>query len=283
LSIDYILTIEYPPGDSATEDRVQSVLFLSSCLGSTIDQREGSTVVECYFEDVAGREAAAAMLKGEALTLLRSERRRVDWLELYRQSLSPIEVGRKLVVIPDAAILTPSGRVRIVIPQERAFGTGSHESTALALELLEELDLRGRVGLDIGTGSGILAIAMLKLGARKAIAFDNDFETFGILARNRTRNGISAGALRQFFGDPEAIRPGTRFDVVTMNIIAEVIEPLLPLVGSLLAPGGSLLISGITEGRRDPLLERAAAAGLGSAREQTREAWWAAVLRGDRV
>lgn len=258
---------------------MQSVLFLSDCLGSTIDERDGKTVVECYFEEANGRERAAIMLAGAAVSLERSERRRRDWLELYRQSLTAIEVGGKLVVVPDPAIATASHRIRLLIPQERAFGSGSHESTALALELLEEMDLRGRRGLDIGTGSGILAIAMIKLGARKVIAFDNDFDTFGILRRNLERNEIPAEAVSQFFGELATVREDFRFDALTMNIIPEVIEPLLPAMGLLMAPRASLVVSGVTADRSSSLLERAVAAGLSPARQRIRGEWWAADLR----
>src|SRR5581483_80035 len=91
------------------------------------------------------------------------DRPRVDWLQLYQQSLQPLFIGRSFVIAPDASLIPPdTGRHELIIPQELAFGTGSHESTALCIELLEELDLRGKRVLDAGAGSGILALAMLR-------------------------------------------------------------------------------------------------------------------------
>src|SRR5205085_810404 len=130
----------------------------------------------------------------------------------------------------------------IVVPQEQAFGTGSHETTSLCIETLESLDLRGKRGLDVGSGSGILAIAMLRLGASRVIAFDNDADAYGALRDNRMRNGIADGAMPLFIGGTEALRGGS-FDVVTMNIIPEVIIPLLPQVVPRAA--GPLILSGI--------------------------------------
>ncbi len=99
-------------------------------------------------------------------------------------------------------------------------------STALAIEMLEGINLRsgrGR-GLDIGSGSGILALAMLRLGARKAIAFDIDLDAFRPLRENRQRNGVAAEEMPIFIGPLDAMRGG-RFDVITVNILPEVIIP----------------------------------------------------------
>ena len=276
-TLDYILTIEYAPGDAATEDRIQGLLFLSSCLGSTIGERNGRTMVECYFGEESGRSSAAEMLAGEKVTLSTTEKPHVDWLELYRQSLEPVVIGKRIVVVPDASIVSDASRIRLVIPQERAFGTGSHESTALCLELMEELDLRGRRCLDIGTGSGILAIAMVKLEAHEVIAFDNDFDTFGIIQRNSVRNAVPSSTLKYFYGEPAALR--AKFDLITMNIIPEVIGPMLPVVRRLMAPGGGVIVSGITHDRRDALMEKAQQANLSITTEKVKNEWWAAYLR----
>jgi len=99
-----------------------------------------------------------------------------------------MRIGESFIVAPDARLI-PAGERRhpIIVPQEQAFGTGSHETTSLCIEMLEGLDIRGRRGLDIGTGSGILAIAMLRLGAAKVIAFDNDVDAYGPLRDNQIR------------------------------------------------------------------------------------------------
>ncbi len=165
-----------------------------------------------------------------------------------------------------------------MIPQERAFGTGSHESTALCLEMLEKADLEGKRGLDIGTGSAILAIAMARLGARKVFAFDNDMETWEVAPKNLARNGVEEGRIGFFVGGIEALRARPSFDVVTMNILPHVIIPALPAVRSVLAPGGRLILSGIMTTQRDEVVAAAEAAGLRLVDEAARGEWWCGVV-----
>ncbi|HSP34229.1 MAG TPA: 50S ribosomal protein L11 methyltransferase, partial [Thermoanaerobaculia bacterium] len=133
---------------------------------------------------------------------------------------------------------------------------------------LERIDLRGKRGLDIGSGSGILAIAMEKLGAEEVVAFDNDPDAYGPLRDNRMRNGARFPI---FIGGVEALRKGV-FDVVTMNIIPEVILPLLPQVKRHVR--GHLILSGILAVRRDEVV---AAAGKLEA-ESVRGEWWAGMF-----
>jgi len=156
-------------------------------------------------------------------------------------------------------------RHQLIIPQAQAFGTGSHESTALCIELLEELDLRDAKGLDIGCGSGILAFAMLRLGARKVVAFDVDPYTLGAMQENRARNNTPASL---FVGTLDALRGGD-FDIVTMNILPEVIIPMLPRVRRHVR--GSLILSGILTTARDEIV-RAAGRPVS---EREKGEWWA--------
>jgi len=196
------------------------------------------------------------------------ERERTDWLQLYQQSLQPLLTGRSFVVAPDASVI-PAGTTQhaLIIPQAQAFGTGSHESTALCIELLEGIDLRNGLGLDIGCGSGILAFAMLRLGARKVVAFDIDPDALAPMRENRARNATPA---MLFIGTLDAIRP-REFDVVTMNILPEVIVPLLPIVKRHV--GGDLILSGILTSQRDDLLH--ACSGLTLVSEREKGEWWA--------
>jgi ribosomal protein L11 methyltransferase len=205
-----------------------------------------------------------------------AERERVDWLELYQQSLEPMEIGARFVVAPDAALIADATRLRIVVPQEQAFGTGSHETTALCIELLESMDLAGKRGLDIGTGSGILAIAMHLLGASKAIAFDNDRDAYAAMRDNRIRNAVPESAMPLFVGGVEALRGGV-FDVVTMNIIPEVIIPLLPDVVT--HAGDVLILSGILIVRKADVIAAANDHGFHVTHERERGEWWAGALR----
>jgi ribosomal protein L11 methyltransferase len=276
----YVLDITYPPGRADLEDRVEGILFLATSLGSEIGERSGKTLVSCWFDTEEKREEARGMLEGmEGVELESSEREPADWLELYRQSLEPLFIGKRFVVAPAADLIPPgSERIAIVIPQERAFGTGSHESTALCLEMLEKGDLGGTRGLDIGTGSAILAIAMAALGARKAFALDNDLETWEVAPKNLERNGVDSERVAFFVAGLEALRARPSFDVVTMNILPHVIIPALPDVVRLLAPAGRLILSGILTTQRDEVVAAAEAAGLTLLEEAGRGEWWCGIV-----
>jgi ribosomal protein L11 methyltransferase len=267
--IDYLLEIEFE--DPADEELIQSRLFLTASTGSTSTEN----TVLAYFDGPADRDAAAELL-GE-FEVRAFERERLDWLEKYQQSLEPLLIGERFVVVPDPSLLPGGERLTIVVPQEQAFGTGSHETTALCLETLESLDVRGRRGLDVGAGSGILALGMHRLGARKVIAFDNDPDAYGALRDNRIRNGVPEEAMPLFIGSTEALRGGA-FDVITMNIIPEVIVPLLGEVVARMAENARLILSGILVVKRDDVLAAARTHGLGLVSEREQGEWWAGVF-----
>jgi len=247
---------------------VQARLFLTRSTGSSSVEHGGTTTLTAYFGSREDRDAARNQFR--EFDVLVDDRVRVDWLERYEQSLEPLFIGSRFVVAPDAGLIPKnSGRIEIIVPQEQAFGTGSHETTSLCLEMLERIDLRGRRGLDIGSGSGILAMAMEKLGAGKVIAFDNDLDAYGPLRDNRMRNGARFAT---FIGGVEALRGGV-FDVVTMNIIPEVILPLLPDVKRHVR--GDLILSGILTVRRDDVVRAAGTL----VEEAERGEWWAGRFR----
>ena len=257
--MDYLLHI---PTDD--EDAVQARLYLTPSAGSV----SSDGVITAYFTSAAERDAAAAALSD--LDVRKEDRETKNWLELYQQSLEPLYIGRTFVVAPDAALLPPDDlRHKLVIPQEQAFGTGSHETTSLCIEILETMQFKN--GLDIGTGSGILALAMKRLGASHVFAFDNDPEAYAALRENQMRNGLQ---LSTFIGGTEALRGGT-FDVVTMNILPDVIIQLLPEV--LPRVKRDLILSGILISRKDDVI---AAVPLPLVEERTKGEWWAGRFRG---
>jgi ribosomal protein L11 methyltransferase len=264
--IDYLLQI---PFDPELEEVVQGSLFLTRSTGNAVIQPE---IITAYFDSAADRDDAAVLLRRTGLNVRSEDRPRVDWLDRYQQSLKPLFVGRSFVIAPDANLIPrDSGRHALVIPQEQAFGTGSHPSTALCIELLEEIDLRRKRALDVGSGSGILALAMLRLGARTVIAFDNDLDAFRPLRENRLRNG--GHALSLFIGTIDALAPAV-FEVMTMNILPEVIVPMLPIVRQRVR--GPLVLSGILKSARDEVV---AAAGLPLVSEKEKGEWWAGTFR----
>lgn len=268
--IDYILAIEFE--DPADEDAILARLFLTASTGST----SSTNSVEAYFDSAEDRDDAANAFSDFATQKL--ERPRRDWLELYQQSLQPLFIGSRFVVVPDPSLIPEdSDRLTLIVPQEQAFGTGSHETTWLCIEILETLPLARKRGLDIGAGSGILALAMHRLGTQKAIAFDNDNDAYGALRDNRIRNEVPEHAMPLFIGSVESLRGGA-FDVITMNIIPEVILPLLGDVVKRVVGDGKLILSGILIVKRDDVVAAALDHGLQLVSERMKGEWWAGVF-----
>jgi ribosomal protein L11 methyltransferase len=265
--IDYVLDISF---DTSLEEIIQGRLFLTASTGSVSIQ---PGVISAYFESAADRDAAASAFADLDVKIHCDERPSVDWLQLYQQSLQPLFVGRSFVIAPDAALIPVGERSPLIIPQEQAFGTGSHESTALCIELLEEIDLRDKSALDVGSGTGVLALAMLRLGAKRVIACDNDVDAFRPLRENQKRNNAEVPF---FIGSVDALRGG-RFDVVTMNILPEVIVALLPRVTPRLA--GAIILSGILTVHREYVIDACTRRGLHLVNEREKGEWWAGAFR----
>ncbi len=271
--LDYVLQVSYPP---EIEEWVQGRLFLSGCSGMWAN--DGGTL-DAYFTSAEARDAAAALLEDHLVQSRPADVPRRDWLELYQQSLAAVEIGERFVVAPDPTLISfGTSRIPIIIPQEQAFGTGGHETTALCLEMLERLPIFETCGLDVGTGSGILAIAMLRLGARKVIAFDHDPDTYAALRLNRHRNGIAEERMPLWIGGAEALRRGT-FDVITMNILPDVIVDLLPQVVLRLSGQGSLIVSGVLSVQREVVIAACRRQALTVVSERTKGEWWVGALR----
>lgn len=166
-----------------------------------------------------------------------------EWLQHFR----PMRFGRRLLVVPGEATAGEPGDVIVQLDPGLAFGTGTHPTTALALEWLEGLDLAGRRVLDFGCGSGILAIAALSLGARAACACDIDPQALEATRENARRNGVTErlAVAAHIEAAPES------FDVVLANILADTLIAVAPTLTSLLAEGGHLLLSGVLEAQVD--------------------------------
>jgi ribosomal protein L11 methyltransferase len=273
---DYLLEILFDTSDAALEERVHSRLFLSQSGGSTSDDNG----IYAYFNDAASRDAALEALRDlEGVELRATERERLDWLDLYQQSLEPMEIGERFIVAPDVSLIPgDTDRLSLVIPQEQAFGTGSHETTAMCIELLEMGDCAGKRGLDIGAGSGILALAMLRLGAAKVIAFDNDVDAFAALRENRARNGVAPERMPLFIGGLEAMVRGT-FDVITMNILPDVIIPMLPHIVWRMGARAKLILSGILITRANEVVASAERVSLDLLFEREKGEWWSGVFQ----
>ncbi len=184
-----------------------------------------------------------------------------EWADAWKQHFKSQQVGRKLMVVPSWEQADEStGNINIYLDPGMAFGTGAHPTTRRCLQVLEDHINGNEVIYDVGTGSGILAIAAAKLGAAKVTGIDLDPVALGIAWENVTFNKV---------GDKVTIREGDLLSVageqadgVIANIIADAIIILAPEVPDYLVPGGFFLAAGIIEGRRDETLRAIADAGL---------------------
>ena len=197
-----------------------------------------------------------------------------NWNAAFEASVPPIAVP-PFLVRPSWRTAGPehAGLTDLVVDPKMSFGTGQHESTRLVLGLLPDLVRPGDRVLDAGTGTGILAIAALKLGAASALAFDVDEWAESNARENFDRNGVGDRAEVRI-GAVEVV-PETGFDLVVANIHREVLLDLLPALRARLRPGGTLALAGLLRADADAMREATTAAGFAPLEEATEGAWWA--------
>jgi len=224
--------------------------------------------------------ASAAMVHRPRPGAVAGRARRVAdrlWVEEWQRTLRPMPIGRRLLALPEG-LAVPIGNRRIVlrIPFGQAFGTGEHASTRLSLALLEGNLANGDRVIDLGTGTGILALAALRLGARRALAIDSDPVAIEVARRTAAMNRVRSGLTLQRAAAAAALRRA-RFDFALVNIGARVIRDLLPALARAAAPGARIVLAGILiEDERD-LIRRARESGLRiDARRRSRP--WSALL-----
>ena len=203
-----------------------------------------------------------------------------DWENNWKQYYKPMEIGERLLVIPQWEEADCGERVPLILDPGLTFGTGSHATTQLCLTALEKAVRGGEKVLDLGCGSGILSIAALKLGAASAVAVDIDDKCLDVAYENAALNGIGKDTYTVKVGDvlgDEALRAelGGGYDIVLANIVADVIIGLAPMVRSLLAPGGLFLCSGIIDDRAEEVAGKLREAGLQIAETRSADGWFA--------
>jgi ribosomal protein L11 methyltransferase len=167
----------------------------------------------------------------------------VDWEALWRRHHRPVAVGRRLLVAPPWDVPRAAGREVLVIEPGMAFGTGQHATTRGCLEAIEAAVGTGRVrsALDVGTGSGVLAMALARLGVERVVALDTDPAVLPLARANLARNGAAHVAL--LAGPLAAVRG--RFDLVVANLLADAIVAEAGALGRAVGPGGRLVVSGL--------------------------------------
>lgn len=262
---------------SKQEEELPALLFEMPILGTEINSADGDRVmVTVYLPHSAGEMAT------EAKTLIQGVGGRdfeiasvaeEDWMEAYRKTVQPFEVGETWWIDPHPGTPTPAppDRKRLVVPPRMAFGSGSHESTRLILSALETIDVCGWSVLDVGAGSGILALACDLLGAGRVLAVDIDPVAADVARQIR---GLQEWhpEVHYVIGSADCAARGG-FDLVLCNMISAHSIPLLDAMSEALAPGGTLLLSGLLSDEAHPMVEELAYRGLVTASINAVEEW----------
>lgn len=206
-----------------------------------------------------------------------------DWATSWKEFFQPCSVAGKYLVLPPWEEPDPgNGLIPVFIDPQMAFGTGHHPTTCLCLQAVADLWNAGLINpksrfLDLGTGSGILAIACCLTGMR-GVGLDNDPVAVRCAEENSRLNGVRDN-LSIFCGTQASLRPGQRFDLILANILARPLRAMAPELAKLLAPRGHLVLSGILNGQEGEVMDAYGEAGLGGPGVM-RDNGWSAILWG---
>jgi ribosomal protein L11 methyltransferase len=268
----------------AAEQRDRMSAWLVARTGHAVEERDDGTLVT-FAPDEASAEALVAQLGREVDPSAETQRRlldSIDWSTRWRDGLGPRCFGRLTVVpswVPEAA---HPDQYTVVLDPENAFGSGEHGSTRAALTLLEQLLQPDGLVLDLGSGSGILAIAAVKLGAARAIGIETDPEANRVGLRNADRNG-AAGAVEFLEGDAGVLAPLVGpADLILSNILRIANTALLPSITEALRPGGLAIFSGMEQAEASEFRQALGEADFDLVREVVDSGWWAVAARPSR-
>lgn len=229
-------TVAAPPAD------LEEALFeiLAGIPASWVPAPAGGLAIVVAAGD---EDEAASALAAAGVAAVRSSEPERDWIAESAAFRRPVAVGGYLLDPHDGDAATdPGARRRLHVPATRAFGTGSHESTRLAMRLLLDEGPAGKSVLDVGCGVGTLALVAAAEGARRVVAFDIDPDA--AFATRSTARANALPGLAAFAGPIEALGPAFPFDLVVANLIAEELGPLLPGIAKRLRRGGRLVTAG---------------------------------------
>jgi len=263
--------IEVPAGGAASLEGTGLFEGMGDVPFSSTVAADGRLLVWVDRDDLAD---ALSRLGGLGAVGLRTfEEAPRDWVAESAALRKAVAVGRYLLDPHDGALATlpAPGQRRLFLPAARAFGTGSHESTRLALRLLAAEDVRGRRVLDVGCGTGTLAFVASLEGAARAVALDLDVDAALATREQGRTNGVTR--VDVFAGPLEALGRWARFDVIVANMIQEELAPLLSGLRKRLVRGGRLLVSGQLVERRGEWEALLRTNGLSPVRSMTENEW----------
>lgn len=191
-------------------------------------------------------------------------------------NFEPFQIGRFFIIPDENDYLIPPELIPIYIKPGMAFGTGLHPTTRMCIRLLETLPLNDKTGIDVGTGSGILAICMLKLGCSYVIGIDNDLIAISDARENATKSGV-IDKLDLRLGDLLNDYEGDKVDVIAANLLPQLMSPIFERISSVLNPGGYLIVSGFSDEESKEIVNLAHSYNL-ILREKVLEEDWVALL-----
>ena len=246
------------------------------------EKLQGLSHIKLYLEDTdtAGMERLKKAAEELKLPLTVAPLAEVNWEESWKDNYPPQEGGEKIVVLPYwLADSDTEGRLPVILDPGLTFGTGAHPSTQMVMETMEDIVKPGWKCLDLGSGSGILSIAALRLGAESAVGIDIDPKAEDIARENAAYNGFAAPEFTALTGNVtedhdlmEALA-AKEYDLVLVNIVADVIIGLSPILKHFLNAGSTLICSGILDSRLEDVLAALDRGGLEVTGIKEKEDW----------
>ena len=252
---------------------------------------QGLSCIKLYLDsaDAAGMERLKALLaqlktsanaqKLGSLELTIKPLPDVNWEESWKENYPPQPIGEKIVVLPYWLSDTETDRLKVILDPGLTFGTGAHPSTQMVVEFMEETVRPGCKCLDLGSGSGILSLTALRLGAKSAIGVDIDPKAEDIARENAAYNGFSAPEFTALTGNVTEDKAmmerlaADEYDIVLVNIVADVIIGLAPILPHFLTQNSILLCSGILDSRLADVQTALERAGLTITQIKAKEDW----------
>ena len=275
--------------DLVIEDQTQFEEFLDSnrAYWDYIDEKlqqqlQGLSRIKLYLEDTdeAGFARLKALTDKLGLAMQVQAMEETDWEESWKDNYPAVEIGEKLVVLPYWLVEGhESDRIPVILDPGLTFGTGTHPSTQMVMEFMEEKLHRGQTCLDLGSGSGILSIAALRLGAECATGVDIDPKAEDIARENARWNDFANPEFTALTGNVTTDKPlmdrlkQSRWDMVLVNIVADVIIGLSPVLPELMQEDSCLICSGILDSRLQDVVAALEQAGLEITRVKAKEDW----------